>query len=63
MLVQTAPSVDMGIIQGSLSCWLKTTSLTASSQRTVGRSWRSRVIANNGKEALDLLVKEHFDCV
>jgi PAS domain S-box-containing protein len=62
--VQTVPSVDLSIIQGSCILLVEDNLFNQQvAKELLEESGAAVVIANNGKEALDLLVKEHFDCV
>ncbi|MCX7196078.1 MAG: ATP-binding protein, partial [Proteobacteria bacterium] len=62
--VQTVPSVDLGIIQGSCILLVEDNHFNQQvAKELLEEAGAAVVIANNGKEALDLLVKKHFDCV
>jgi len=61
---QTVPSVDLGIIQGSYILLVEDNLFNQQvAKELLEEAGAAVVIANNGKEALDLLVKKHFDCV
>ncbi len=63
-VVQAVPSVDLGIIRGSTILLVEDNLFNQQMTKEIlEESGAAVVIANNGKEALDLLVKEHFDCV
>lgn len=62
--VQTVPSVDLTIIQGSYILLVEDNIFNQQvAKELLEEAGAAVAIANNGKEALDLLVKEHFDCV
>ncbi|CAG9933456.1 Histidine kinase [Candidatus Nitrotoga arctica] len=61
---QTMPSVDLSIIQGSYILLVEDNLFNQQvAKELLEEAGATVVIANNGKEALDLLVKKHFDCV
>jgi len=61
---QTESSVDLGIIQGSCILLVEDNLFNQQvAKELLEEAGAAVVIANNGKEALDLLVKKHFDCV
>ena len=61
---QTVPSVDLGIIQGSYILLVEDNLFNQQvAKELLEEAGAAVVIANNGKEALDLLVEKHFDCV
>jgi two-component system, sensor histidine kinase and response regulator len=62
--IQTIPSVDLSIIQGSCILLVEDNLFNQQvAKELLEEAGATVVIANNGKEALDLLVKKHFDCV
>jgi len=62
--LQTVPSVDLTIIQGSYILLVEDNIFNQQVAKEFLEAAGAVVaIANNGKEALDLLVQEHFDCV
>lgn len=61
---QTVPSVDLSIIQGSCILLVEDNLFNQQvAKELLEAAGAIVVIANNGKEALNLLVKKHFDCV
>ncbi|RFC33442.1 MAG: PAS domain S-box-containing protein [Candidatus Nitrotoga sp. SPKER] len=62
--IQTMPSVDLNIIKGSCILLVEDNLFNQQvAQELLEEAGAAVVIANNGKEALDLLIKKHFDCV
>ena len=62
--LQTVPSVDLTIIQGSFILLVEDNIFNQQvAKEFLEEAGAVVAIANNGKEALDLLVQEHFDCV
>jgi PAS domain S-box-containing protein len=63
-VVQAAPFVGLDIIQGSCILLVEDNLFNQQvAKELLEEIGVVVVIANNGKEALDLLAKEHFDCV
>ncbi|WP_198421343.1 ATP-binding protein [Candidatus Nitrotoga sp. AM1P] len=61
---QTMPSVDLSIIQGSCILLVEDNLFNQQvAKELLEDAGATVVIANNGKEALELLIKKHFDCV
>ncbi len=62
--IQTVPSVDLTIIQGSYILLVEDNIFNQQvAKELLEEAGAVVTIANNGKEALDLLVKEYFDCI
>lgn len=62
--LQTVPSVDLTIIQGSYILLVEDNIFNQQvATEFLEAAGAVVAIANNGKEALDLLVQKHFDCV
>ncbi|MDQ3267480.1 MAG: ATP-binding protein [Pseudomonadota bacterium] len=62
--IQVMPSIDLSIIQGSCILLVEDNLFNQQvAKELLEEAGATVVIANNGKEALDLLVKKHFNCV
>ncbi len=62
--IQTIPSIDLRIIQGTCILLVEDNLFNQQVAKEMLEEAGAIVgIANNGKTALDLLVKKHFDCV
>ena len=62
--VQTVPLVDLSIIQGSYILLVEDNLFNQQvAKELLEEAGAAVIIANNGKEALDLLDRRHFDCV